>query len=137
MALHLLTADGSEYGGLKITPRGHAFLKEKESLHLRKFTGKAKVTVSQRGGSPLVLENEADQTLFAALKAARLELARAQNVPPYVIFHDRTLLELVRHRPASLAQMSGISGIGQTKLERYGEIFLEVISRHGLRDSLK
>jgi len=130
VALHLLTVDGSEYGGLKITPRGHAFLKEKETLHLRKFTGKTKVkTVSTSSGRPtLILEEELDQRLFAALKAARLELARAQNVPPYVIFHDKTLVELAIRKPASLAALSGISGVGEKKMERYGETFLKVIA---------
>jgi ATP-dependent DNA helicase RecQ len=131
LALHLLTADGSEFGGLKITPQGHAFLKQKEVLRLRKFTRKAKVAVSNQARSALVFEDESDQKLFAALKATRLELARAQNVPPYVIFHDRTLREMAIHRPNSLTAMSNISGVGQRKMERYGEIFLEAISQYG------
>jgi ATP-dependent DNA helicase RecQ len=128
VALHLLTVDGSEFGGLKMTPQGHAFLKQKATLQLRKFTGKSKVLVPRQGKSPLAFESEADRQLFDALRAARLELARAQNVPPYVIFHDRTLRELVLHRPDSLAAMSSISGVGEKKIERYGAIFLKVIS---------
>ncbi len=53
----------------------------------------------------------------------RLEIARAQNVPPYVIFHDRTLIELATARPASHAQMADVPGVGDTKLERYGPAF--------------
>jgi ATP-dependent DNA helicase RecQ len=130
VALHLLTADGSEHGGLKITPRGHAFLKDKEALRLRKFTGKSKVTTTRQGRAELTLENEDDRQLFAALKATRLELAREQNVPPYVIFHDKTLRELALQRPVSLFALSNISGVGERKMERYGEIFLGVIARH-------
>jgi ATP-dependent DNA helicase RecQ len=130
VALNLLTVDGSEYGGLKMTSQGHAFLKQRETLRLRKFTGKAKVTTTTGARTAMTFENENDQQLFAALKATRLELAREQNVPPYVIFHDRTLRELAVQKPRSLAAMSQISGIGEKKIERYGEVFLEVISQH-------
>jgi ATP-dependent DNA helicase RecQ len=132
VALHLLTPDGTEYGGLKITPRGLAFLQKKEVLRLRKFTGKAKVEIAGRSKSksPLVLDNESDQQLFEALRAARLKLAREQNVAPFVIFHDRTLRELVLQKPQSLFALSNISGVGEKKVERYGEIFLQVIRQH-------
>jgi ATP-dependent DNA helicase RecQ len=127
VALHLLTVDGSDFGGLKMTPRGLAFLKEKETLKLRKFTGKAKVPVGQQAKSPLTFTHETDRQLFEALRTARLELARAQNVPPYVIFHDRTLRELAIHKPATLFALSNISGVGEKKMERYGDTFLQVI----------
>jgi len=131
VALHLLTPDGTEYGGLKITPRGLAFLQKKEILLLRKFTGKAKVTAAVRQTkSPLTLDNESDQALFDALRTARLKLAREQNVAPFVIFHDRTLRELVINKPTSLFALSNISGVGEKKMERYGNVFLEVISQH-------
>jgi ATP-dependent DNA helicase RecQ len=130
VALNLLTIDGSEYGGLKITPHGHAFLKQKETLRLRKFTGKAKAAVATQSKSSLSFDDEDDRQLFDALRATRLELAREQNVPPYVIFHDRTLRELAVHKPNSLAAMSGISGVGEKKMERYGDIFLKVISQY-------
>jgi ATP-dependent DNA helicase RecQ len=134
VALHLLTADGSEYGGLKITPRGTAFLKEKETLQLRKFAPRKKTAqvaraAATRSSRPeTVLEKENDRRLFDALRAARLELAREQNVPPYVIFHDRTLRELAVQKPVSLFAMSNITGVGEKKMERYGEIFLGVIA---------
>jgi ATP-dependent DNA helicase RecQ len=130
VALNLLTVDNSEFGGLKITPQGLAFLKNKETLRLRKFTGKPKAVVSGHAKAPLIFDNEMDRALFADLKATRLELAREQNVPPYVIFHDRTLRELAIHKPNSLFAMSGISGVGERKMERYGQTFLDVITRH-------
>jgi ATP-dependent DNA helicase RecQ len=138
VALHLLTAEGSEHGGLKITERGHAFLKEKATLQLRKFNGRPKgtktsgapgKTYASTSQAPLIFETAADRDLFAALKAARLELARAQDVPPYVIFHDRTLREFVLHKPDSLSALSQISGVGEKKMERYGAYFLQVIGQ--------
>jgi ATP-dependent DNA helicase RecQ len=70
---------------------------------------------------------EADPELVAALKAWRTEQARQQAVPPYVVFHDRTLLELAARRPGSLAELAGVPGIGAAKLERYGEALLTVL----------
>jgi len=74
---------------------------------------------------------EADRDLFEALRRKRTELARAQNVPPYVIFHDKTLIELAATRPASRSAMAKVPGIGDAKLERYGEAFLAVIAGYG------
>lgn len=74
-----------------------------------------------------VLGAEPDRDLFAALKARRLELARERGVPPYVIFHDRTLVAMGSSKPATLGLMACISGVGEKKLEAYGEIFLGVI----------
>ncbi len=56
-----------------------------------------------------------------------MELAREQGVPPYVIFHDSTLLEILNRRPQTLDEMAQISGVGQAKLLRYGDAFLEVL----------
>jgi len=70
-----------------------------------------------------------DEGLWEALRAHRLELARAQGVPPYVIFHDATLREMVERRPGTPEELAGITGVGETKLERYGEDFLGVIAK--------
>jgi ATP-dependent DNA helicase RecQ len=77
---------------------------------------------------------EADRSLFEALRAKRMEIARAQNVPPYVIFHDKTLVELAAARPASASEMARIPGVGDTKLERYGPAFLTAIMQHAAGD---
>jgi ATP-dependent DNA helicase RecQ len=69
-----------------------------------------------------------DAELVAALKAWRLSQAREQGVPPYVVFHDRTLLELASRRPASLAALAEVGGIGAAKLERYGEALLTLLA---------
>jgi ATP-dependent DNA helicase RecQ len=66
--------------------------------------------------------------LLAALKARRRALAEAQNVPAYVVFPDKTLIEMAEKKPATLDQMAGITGVGARKLESYGAAFLEVIT---------
>jgi ATP-dependent DNA helicase RecQ len=68
-----------------------------------------------------------DANLFDALRALRSELAKAQNVPAYVVFHDATLHELARDRPRTEAELAMVSGIGAHKLARYGAKLLEVV----------
>ncbi len=68
-----------------------------------------------------------DDPLWLALKAKRLELAREQGVPPYVIFHDSTLLDIHSRQPKTLTEMAQVSGVGQAKLEKYGDVFLQVV----------
>ncbi|TGT92505.1 ATP-dependent DNA helicase RecQ, partial [bacterium M00.F.Ca.ET.163.01.1.1] len=77
---------------------------------------------------------DADRGLFEVLRAKRMEIARAQNVPPYVIFHDKTLIELAAAKPVSVKDMAQIPGVGDTKLERYGPAFLEAIMQHAASD---
>ena len=68
-----------------------------------------------------------DLSLWEALRACRQSLASEHNVPAFVIFHDKTLHEMLLHRPQTTAEMLGISGVGQTKLDRYGDRFLAVL----------
>jgi ATP-dependent DNA helicase RecQ len=67
------------------------------------------------------------QQLFAALKARRLDLARSERQPPYVIFHDRSLIDMAQKHPLTLDEMSKVHGVGEAKLARYGALFLEVL----------
>ena len=71
-----------------------------------------------------------DQPLFEALRTRRLQLAREQGVPPYVIFHDTTLMEMAVQRPMNEDTLSTISGVGEQKLTRFGRIFIDVIRDH-------
>ena len=68
------------------------------------------------------------QALFEALRQERSRLARQQQVPPYVIFHDTTLRAMASAAPRSLGELETIPGIGAAKLKRYGEAFLRVIA---------
>jgi ATP-dependent DNA helicase RecQ len=72
----------------------------------------------------------AQQSLLAALKAKRMDLARRDHVPAYVIFNEKTLIEMAVQRPSTLKAMSEINGIGEHKLARFGAIFLETIHQH-------
>jgi len=132
VAQNLLLVDLEAHGGLKITPQGLAFLKEKREIKLGKYSGKIKSAKGDKiKKAAVVFDNDGDENLFAALRALRLELAKAQNLPPYVIFHDKTLRELAVARPTTLEAMSGISGVGEAKMQRYGKIFLEVMAGFG------
>ncbi|MBS3647191.1 DNA helicase RecQ [Pseudaminobacter sp. 19-2017] len=130
IALRLVDVDFAGHGGLAIAPAGRDFLRDKPALMLR-VPAPARARrgkVARSTAQPAV--TEADHDLFQALRRKRTEMARAQNVPPYVIFHDKTLIELAAVRPASRAEMANVPGVGEAKLERYGPAFLAVIAEH-------
>lgn len=129
VAQNLLSVAITEHGGIKITPEGIAFLKEKPSLPMRRVATKAS-RKKTTNALAVELTGDADANLFAALKTARLQLAREQNVPPYIIFHDKTLREMAVRKPVHMNDLSGISGIGEKKAERYGVLFLDIIQQH-------
>jgi len=130
IALRLVEVDLAGHGGLSIAPAGLDFLRDKPRLMLRVPTApRARRRMVARGTAPSTVA-DGDRNLFQALRQKRTELARAQGVPPYVIFHDRTLLELAAARPASRAQMADVPGVGEAKLDRYGPAFLAVIADH-------
>jgi ATP-dependent DNA helicase RecQ len=128
VALNLLTTDGSEYNSLKITPQGLAFLKQKETLRLRKFTGKTKIDKSPRMTIAASLTNDFDRQLFELLKARVEQLASEQNVPYWNIFSQRTVREMVALKPTSVFAFSNLNGVGEVKTARYGQEFVAVIT---------
>jgi len=130
VAGNLLAVDTAQHGGIHITNEGNRFLKEKQTLRLCKPAVRVKAAKTRALQTTVSFENTADQNLFTALKAARLALAKAQNIPPYIIFHDKTLRELTLRKPPSAKEMLTISGIGEQKIQRYGEVFLGVIAEH-------
>lgn len=124
-----LETDMDAFGGLRLTEAARPVLRSEVMIWLRQDQ-EAPKRVSKVERSARVKEayaGVADDPLWQALKAKRTELAKEQGVPPYLIFHDSTLLEILNHRPGSLTEMSKISGIGQAKLTRYGDAFLEVL----------
>ncbi len=130
IALRLVDVDLEGHGGLSIAEAGRQFLRERPTLMLRVPTRpKATRTNGLRKSASAVL-SEADQRLFQALREKRTEIAGAQNLPPYVIFHDKTLIELAAARPGSRQQMAKIPGVGEAKLDRYGEAFLAVVAEY-------
>jgi ATP-dependent DNA helicase RecQ len=129
----LVAVDVAGHGGLSISGPGRQFLREKTPLSLRALKEARRERKSARRATEQALP-AADRALFEKLRAKRLELAKAQNVPPYVIFHDKTLAEMAARLPRSMAEFAGISGAGAVKLARYGEAFLEVIQGHEAGD---
>ena len=131
VAAGLLNVDMEAYGGLKLTEAARPVLKGQQEVWLRRDVAPAKrkpgkVERGARMREAFAGANE--DPLWLALKARRMELAREQGVPPYVIFHDSTLLEILKQRPGNLAELGSISGVGQAKLARYGEAFLRVVA---------
>jgi ATP-dependent DNA helicase RecQ len=123
-----LEADMEAYGGLRLTESARPVLKGEQKVSLRRDAEPVKRARETREGKsrePFSGANE--DRLWLALKAKRMALAREQGVPPYVIFHDSTLLEMRESKPGSLTEMGRISGVGQGKLTRYGDDFLKVI----------
>jgi len=130
IALRLVDVDLAGHGGLSIAPAGRDFLRDKPTLMLRvPPAARARREKVVRGAAQSGMA-ETDRLLFQALRQKRTEMARAQNVPPYVIFHDRTLIELAAARPSSRAEMANVPGVGEAKLDRYGPAFLAVIAEH-------
>jgi ATP-dependent DNA helicase RecQ len=95
---------------------------------LRKLSRRSQAGKRDRKASQF--SDQADRALWQALRARRQQFAEEQSVPAYVIFHDATLMEMVTYRPETLEQMGRLSGIGERKLEAYGEEFLGVIREH-------
>ncbi len=139
-----LNVDIEAYGGLRLAELAHPVLRGESEVLLRRDSEPVKITRSSSeefrtrskgkasSKSPMwsTLKKttaKSEDPLWLALKALRTELATKQNVPPYVIFHDSTLLEILKHRPKNLSEFSEISGVGEVKLKRYGDIFLQVV----------
>jgi ATP-dependent DNA helicase RecQ len=120
-----------EHGRWWVTDEGWRVLKGEAGIELRKDLSSGAAGKGSRrdkhAATAAAIVGDADAVLLEALKALRTRLAQAQKVPAYVVFSDRTLIELATHRPASARAMREIHGVGDTKLERYGVAFLEVI----------
>jgi ATP-dependent DNA helicase RecQ len=125
--IDFLAIDTNDFNRLTITSKGSLFLKEKRPLQMPTYVSAPKVRSSSRQQKPAVFASDEDQDLFAKLRAMRLDLAREQNVAPFVIFHDRVLHEIAARKPKSRFELSQIGGVGQSKLERYGDAVLQAV----------
>ncbi|WP_425044489.1 DNA helicase RecQ [Primorskyibacter sp. S87] len=124
MGHDLVRPDPERHGALRMTETAKPILKGEAGIRLRKDT----IRAAGRRPAVKAMVSEEDAPLLSALKAKRRALAEAAKVPAYVIFPDRTLVEMAERRPNSLDEMANVSGVGAKKLERYGAIFLEVIT---------
>ena len=120
-----LHADAERYGALVLTGTSRGVLRGETPIAFREDS-RATTRPTRRAAAQHAVAEE-DLPLWEALRECRQSLAEEHNVPAYVIFHDRTLHELITARPQSEAAMLAVSGVGQTKLERYGADFLAVI----------
>ena len=125
-----LESDIEAYGGLKLSESARPVLRSESEVWLRRDAEVVKQKISKAGrgaNAKEIYSAVSEDPLWYLLKAKRTELAREQGVPPYVIFHDSTLLEILNRRPSNIDEMSQISGVGQAKLDRYGDAFLQVL----------
>jgi ATP-dependent DNA helicase RecQ len=128
----IISSDVASYGAWSVSERGRAVLKGKQKIELRKEAMSRKVDKPSRSAGAALSKSLSgeDRALFDALKAARLDLAKEASVPAFVILADRSLLDMVHLKPERRDQMLMVHGVGQSKLEKYGDIFLQVIRRH-------
>ncbi|HLQ24555.1 MAG TPA: DNA helicase RecQ [Acidiferrobacterales bacterium] len=131
----LLAVDLEGHGGLRLTGACRPVLRGEERLWLRRETTHKKTKMKKAAPRTRTgFTSETDSALWGALRARRLELAKAQGVPPYVVFHDATLTEMVARRPQTLTEFAELSGVGERKLAAYGADFLGVILAHAEQD---
>ncbi len=124
MGHDLLRPDRDRHGALRMTDHARPILRGEATIELRKDTIKA----AKSGPKVRMMVNEEDAPLLSALKAKRRYLAEQANAPAYIIFNDRTLIEMAERKPKTLDEMAQIGGVGAKKLESYGKAFLEVIA---------
>ena len=129
IALGYIDIDIERHGALRLTEKCRPVLRGEQQLKLRKLYAEEKSLKPTKQKSDV---RPQDQLLWDALRSLRLKLAEESGVPPYVIFHDATLQEMLRRRPASSDSLLRISGIGEQKLQRYGQQFLSEIAKHPL-----
>jgi len=126
VAQGLAEVDHASYGALKLCEAARPVLKGEARVMMRRVVARPKGASRSRRASE-ALAGDVDTTLLARLKAWRLAEARTQSVPAFVIFNDRTLAEIARVKPAGLRELRAISGVGEAKLARYGEVLLAEI----------
>jgi len=133
IAMGFLEIDMERHGALRLTEKCRPLLRGEELLELRKVQKEEKLRSGTKGKFTV---RPQDSSLWESLRSLRLSLAEESGVPPYVIFHDATLQEMLKKRPVSLSDMSRISGVGEQKLSRFGQKFLNEIARHPLPELL-
>ena len=123
MGHDLIRPDPNRHGALRIMETALPILRDEQSITLRMDT------IKLAKSSPVIkmLVSDEDAPLLSALKSKRRELSEKEGVPAYIIFNDKTLIDMAQKRPSNLDQMARINGVGVKKLEKFGDLFLEVI----------
>ena len=125
---NLLSVDLEGHGSLHLTEQCRTILRGEQTLLLRKINNPVKTT--RKGRKSFDSSNASDNLLWEALRLCRKNLADENDVPPFVIFHDATLSEMMERQPGNHEQLLLINGVGESKLKKYGDIFLKVINDH-------
>jgi ATP-dependent DNA helicase RecQ len=134
VAQGFLIVDVSGYGSLKLSEACRPLLRAEQSIQFRQLS-----TESARKTSPKRevqrFEHQYQEELWQSLRKLRRQIAEEQGVPPYVIFHDATLMEMITYQPRTHEQMAAISGVGKRKLELYGDAFIEAIQQYAAQEN--
>ena len=133
IAMGFLEIDMERHGALRLTEKCRPLLRGEQTLQLRKIQKEQKQKSTKASKQAI---RPQDQILWEALRALRFSLAEKAGMPPYVIFHDATLKEMLKLRPTTSIEMSGISGVGEKKLAQYGQLFIEEIKKYPLSELL-
>ena len=132
---NLLSVDIANHGGMSITKVGSEYLRNRDKIRLKmlpkKKSGAMHLRETQAPREVLSFSDARKQGLYEALKYKRKELSQQQGVPPYVIFNDRTLYDIVEAMPQSEIELNKIKGVGQVRAERYGAQLLSLIRNYG------
>jgi ATP-dependent DNA helicase RecQ len=129
LAAGLLSVDLGAVSGFRLTEASWPVLRGTQTVRLRRDPGPAPkaLKTARPPAAPVDFTTQADRDLWEKLRQLRLEIARAADLPPYAVFHDKTLRLMVAARPRTRADLLAIHGIGETKADRYGDAFLEAI----------
>ncbi len=128
IARGLLSVDIQGHGNLCLTELCRPLLRGEQRLWLRH---EPKPAATRKGQKPLRSVKPVGNTLWEALRDCRKQLAKDLSLPPYVIFHDATLMEMCEQLPTTRTQFARLNGVGEAKLQRYADVFIDVIKNHG------
>ncbi|WEN41131.1 ATP-dependent DNA helicase RecQ [Thauera sp. GDN1] len=131
VARELVAVDHERYNALRLTDAARPLLRGESEFHLRLERERSRGRAKRRGSATMDIPDGIPTTLFDRLRAWRFATAKERNVPAYVVFQDATLREIAIARPHTLAELAGISGVGDRKLEAYGEAILELVAAAG------
>ncbi len=129
IAQGFLSVDIQGHGNLCLTERCRPLLRGEQTLWLRHET---RPVVKARDRKTRSAGKTTTNALWEALRACRKQLATELGLPPYVIFHDATLMEMVEQLPRTRAHFAQLNGVGKTKLEKYADVFLDVLKQHAI-----
>jgi ATP-dependent DNA helicase RecQ len=130
VARNLVSVNFDHYSVLQLTDACRPILRGEQQLMLRKDSNPVKDKGRKNSNNKLVNKTDINNDIWDALRVKRREIADAQDVPPYIIFNDATLMAMVEAKPTNRHQMALISGVGERKLTLYADQFLAVLSKH-------